>query len=305
MSTVREPSPKSLAAARPAVIPDLILADRVLPTSRRTLVQAVLNVTPDSFSDGGRFLTSGHPADAIAAGKALLDAGADIIDVGGESSRPGAQPVSVDEELRRVVPVVAALAEAGATVSIDTVKATVARAAVEAGAVIVNDISAGELDDELLPTVAELDAGYVLMHMQGTPRTMQHSPSYGDVVAEVVEFLATGLERLETLGLRPQRVAIDPGIGFGKTVAHNLELLRRLAELTRLGRPVLVGASRKSFLGHLTGQHEAADRVEASLAAATIAVLHGASIVRVHDVAATRHVVAVADAVTRGDPAAT
>jgi len=280
-------------------IPDLMVGAHVLPTSQRTLVQGVLNVTPDSFSDGGRFFTDGHPAVAIRAGRALVAAGADIVDVGGESSRPGAEPVAVDEELRRVIPVIEALAADGVTVSIDTVKAEVARAAVAAGAQIVNDISAGMVDPDLLPTVAELDVGYVLMHMRGTPRTMQVNPTYGDVVADIAAFLAEGLDRLAALGLPSERIVVDPGIGFGKTVAHNVALLRRLREFTALGRPVLVGASRKSFLGKLTGQDDADQRLESSLAAATVAVMNGASIVRVHDVEATCRAVAVADAVTR------
>lgn len=276
---------------------DVVLTDRVLATSQRTVIQAVLNVTPDSFSDGGRFLAGDHPSRAVEAGLALLEEGADIIDVGGESSRPGADPVDVNEELRRVVPVVEALAGAGATISVDTVKAAVAREAVGAGAVIVNDISAGSIDEQLLPTVAELDVGYIVMHMQGTPRTMQRDPTYGDVVAEVTGFLRGQLQRLATFGIAAERVIVDPGLGFGKTAQHNLALLARLDEVAALGRPVLIGASRKSFLGQVTGQEIAAQRLEASLAAATIAVLNGARVVRVHDVAATRHAVAVADAV--------
>ncbi len=269
-----------------------------LPTATRTVIQGVLNVTPDSFSDGGTFLgADGDLAPAIAAGRQMVADGADIIDVGGESTRPGAEPVSEALELARTVPVVRALAERGAVVSIDTTKAAVARAAVEAGALIVNDVSAGRMDPDLLPTVADLGVAYVLMHMQGTPRTMQHDPSYDDVVAEVFEHLAGGLHRLQAAGVDPERVVVDPGIGFGKTLQHNLVLLQRVGELTSLGRPVLVGASRKSFIGHITGTSDPADRLEGSLAAATLAVAGGARIVRVHDVAATVRSVAIADAV--------
>lgn len=283
--------------------PDLILRDgRILPTGSRTVVQGVLNVTPDSFSDGGVHLgPEGDVAPAIEAGRALAAAGADVVDVGGESTRPGAAAVSVEEELARTEPVVRALAADGIVVSIDTTKATVARAAVEAGAAIVNDVSAGALDPDLYPTVAELGVPYVLMHMQGTPRTMQRAPTYDDVVAEVYEHLATQLDRLEAAGVAGDQVVVDPGIGFGKTLQHNVTLLHHLRELTGLGRPVLVGASRKSFIGTLTRVEDPADRLEGSLAVAALAVAGGARIVRVHDVRETVRVVAVADAI--GAPA--
>ena len=279
--------------------PDLALpGGRVLPASRRTLIHAVLNVTPDSFSDGGSHLApDGDVAPAIAAGRAMVTAGADLVDVGGESTRPGAQPVSAEEELARTVPVVQALAEDGIVVSIDTTKAVVARAAVEAGAAIVNDVSAGRLDPELYPTVADLGVPYVLMHMQGTPRTMQQDPTYDDVVAEVFDHFVGELVRLEAAGVPRERVVIDPGIGFGKTVEHNLALLRHLRSFTSLGRPVLIGASRKSFIGKLSGGLGIEDRLEGSLAAAALAVAGGARILRVHDVAETRRALAVADAI--------
>lgn len=281
-----------------AVPPDLPLGDRVLPTAERAVVMGVVNVTPDSFSDGGLALDpDDHPGAAIAVGRALAAAGADVVDVGGESTRPGAAPVDVETELARVVPVVAALAAEGLTVSVDTTKARVARAAIEAGARLVNDVSAGSFDPELLGVVADADVGYVLMHLQGTPATMQLAPTYDDVVAEVGAALELGLDRLEAAGIARERVAIDPGIGFGKTVAHNVALIARLDRLTRLGRPVLVGASRKSFLGAITGVAEPRDRLAGSLAAALIAVERGARIVRVHDVAATVEALAVAAAV--------
>lgn len=280
--------------------PDLLLRDgRILPTGSRTVVQGILNVTPDSFSDGGVHLgPQGDVGPAIEAGRALAAAGADVVDVGGESTRPGAAAVSVEEELARTEPVVRALAADGIVVSIDTTKATVARAAVEAGAAIVNDVSAGALDPDLYPMVAELGVPYVLMHMQGTPRTMQRAPTYDDVVAEVYDHLATQLDRLEAAGVAGDQVVVDPGIGFGKTLQHNVTLLHHLRQLTGLGRPVLVGASRKSFIGALTGVEDPADRLEGSLAVAALAVAGGARIVRVHDVRETVRVVAVADAIS-------
>jgi dihydropteroate synthase len=280
--------------------PDLPLpGGRVLATGERPQIVGILNVTPDSFSDGGsHYDPDDHPGAAIAAGRALVAAGADVLDVGGESTRPGADPVEVDEELRRVLPVVEALAAEGAQVSIDTTKARVAREAVAAGAVLVNDVSAGTVDPDLLPTVAELGVPYVLMHRRGTPRTMQQDPSYADVVGEVYDFLAERLVELEGAGIPAARVAIDPGIGFGKTAAHNLTLLRRLREFTSLGRPVMVGTSRKSFLGRIVGSDEVEDRLEGSLATAALAVGAGAKLVRVHDVAATVRAVATAHAIT-------
>lgn len=284
---------------------DLVLADgRRLATGSRTLVQAVLNVTPDSFSDGGANLgPGGDVAPAIQAGRAMVAAGADLVDVGGESTRPGAEAVGEDEELARTIPVVRALADDGVVVSIDTTKAAVARAAVAAGAAIVNDVSAGTLDPDLSATVAELGVPYVLMHMQGTPRTMQHDPTYDDVVAEVFDHLAGHLERLESAGVPNERVVIDPGIGFGKTLEHNLALLRHVRDLTSLGRPVLIGASRKTFVGTLTGVEDPADRLEGSLAVAVLAAARGARILRVHDVQETVRALAVADAVAASAPA--
>lgn len=281
--------------------PDWNLGSVVLPTSKRTHIHGILNVTPDSFSDGGEhFDPVRHPQRAIDDALAMVEAGADIIDVGGESTRPGAQAVSDDEELRRVIPVVTALADRSVVVSIDTTKARVAREAVAAGALIVNDVSAGSLDEGLLPTVASLGCGYVLMHMQGTPRTMQNNPTYDDVVADIHQFLADKLAAVVELGIDRTRVAVDPGIGFGKTVAHNIALLRGLGRFTSLGCPILFGASRKSFLGHLTGAADVDDRLEASLAAAVIAAVSGAAIVRVHDVSETVRAIAIADAVVHG-----
>ncbi len=270
-----------------------------LDAAPRPLVMGVVNVTPDSFSDGGTaYDPADHPARAIAHARQLLDEGADLLDIGGESTRPGADPVGADEELARILPVVEALAS-DTVVSVDTSKAAVARAAVEAGALLVNDVSAGRLDDDLLPTVAELGVGYVLMHMRGTPRTMQQDTAYGDVVAEVYEFLARGLRRLADVGIASDHVLVDPGIGFAKTVDHNHLLLGAVRQFGELGAPVLVGTSRKSFLAADADLPSPADRVAGSVATATIAALAGAAMVRVHDVAQTRQAVDVARRMAR------
>jgi len=254
----------------------------------------VLNVTPDSFSDGGKFATLDA---AIEHGLRLAAEGADLIDIGGESTRPGAPAVSEEEELRRVVPVVRQLARrAGVPVSIDTTKAEVARAALDAGAEVVNDVSGLSRDPRLAAAVAESGAAVCLMHMRGTAADMQSHATYSDLLAEVRDELRQAIVRARTAGIRQDRIALDPGLGFAKTAEHNLLLLRRLRELTELGRPLVVGASRKSFLGKLSGK-PAAERLVGSVAAAVIAALHGAAIVRVHDVAATREALAVVDAV--------
>jgi dihydropteroate synthase len=251
---------------------------------RPSMVMGILNVTPDSFSDGGRFLDAGK---AVARGEAMIAEGAELIDVGGESTRPGAAPVDEAEELRRVIPVVKALASrTGAVISIDTRKAGVARAALDAGAGVVNDIEAQRTDPELWKAVAAAGAGYVAMHMQGSPQTMQADPRYQDVVGEVTGFFRERLLRLEACGVRPEQVLLDPGIGFGKTLDHNLALIRGLGVISTLGRPILFGVSRKSFIGRLFGA-EPDDRLGASLACALWAAGSGAGVFRVHDVAET------------------
>jgi dihydropteroate synthase len=249
-------------------------------------VMGILNVTPDSFSDGGRFL---DPARAIEHGLALARQGAAILDVGGESTRPGAEPVDAAEERRRVVPVIDGLRAAGtrARISIDTSKASVAEAALAAGADIVNDVTALRGDPEMGPLIARRGAGCVLMHMLGEPRTMQRDPRYGDVVSEVARFLGERLDAAVGHGIARERIWLDPGIGFGKTVAHNLELLSGLPELGALGRPLVVGTSRKSFLGELTGR-DFGGRVAATVATTVLAYERGARVFRVHDVAPTR-----------------
>ncbi|HMO65825.1 MAG TPA: dihydropteroate synthase [Verrucomicrobiota bacterium] len=260
---------------------------------RPALVMGIVNVTPDSFSDGGRYLEA---AAAAAHGRALLAEGADILDVGGESTRPGAAPVAEAEELRRVLPVVRELAAGGAVVSVDTMKPAVAAAALAAGAVIVNDVAAHRPDDAMLRTVAAAGAGYVAMHMQGTPATMQREPRYVDVVAEVDGFFGALLARLAAAGGLAEQAALDPGLGFGKTAAHNLALLANLGAFRKHQRPVLVGVSRKSFLGHLTGA-AVEERLPAALACAVLAAAAGAAIFRTHDVRATRQALTAAEAV--------
>ena len=252
-----------------------------LETGRRTLVMGILNVTPDSFSDGGRFL---RPEDAAAQGLRMVDEGAALLDVGGESTRPGAAPVSEDEETARTLPVIERLRRAtDVPLSIDTRKAAVARRALEAGADIINDISAGEGDPAMLELARATDAGLVLMHMQGEPASMQDDPRYGDAAAEVAAYLGGRLRAFTRAGVDARRIALDPGIGFGKRLEHNLELLARLPVLAALGRPILVGLSRKSFLGTLTGR-KVDDRLAAATGAHAYAITRGAHIIRVHDV---------------------
>lgn len=267
-------------------------------SGRRTLVMGVLNVTPDSFSDGGRYLQKDA---ALRRALDMAASGADIIDVGGESSRPGAEPVPLEEELRRVLPVIADLArEPGLIVSVDTRKAEVARAAIEAGAAMVNDISAMTADPDMAPVVAASGVAVCLMHMQGTPQTMQVAPAYGDVVTDVREYLRERAAAARAAGIAEDRIIVDPGFGFGKTLEHNLEMLRRLREFTDLGYPILVGTSRKSMLGALLGGAPPEDRTEGTAATVALAVANGASMVRVHDVREMWRVVCVADAVVRG-----
>jgi dihydropteroate synthase len=268
----------------------------LLPELPEPVVMGVVNVTPDSFSDGGEWL---DPAAAIAHGLELVQQGAAILDVGGESTRPGAQPVSEAEELRRVVPVLEGLAGAGARLSIDTSKAAVAAAALDAGASIVNDVTALRGDPAMAALVAERGCVVCLMHMLGEPRTMQLHPAYDDVVADVRASLAERLAFAVAQGIAAERVWLDPGIGFGKTVDHNLELLQRLDELVALGRPLVVGTSRKSFLGKITGR-EPQQRVAGTIATNVLALARGASVFRVHDVAEAHDALVVAAATLRG-----
>jgi dihydropteroate synthase len=259
-------------------------------------IMGVVNVTPDSFSDGGRYL---DPQAAIEHGRRLAREGARMLDVGGESTRPGADAVPADEELRRVLPVVEGLASTGAAISIDTSKAAVAAAAIDAGASYVNDVTAFRGDPGLAGLVAERGVDCCLMHMLGTPRTMQDDPRYDDVVSEVKAFLEERLAFAVAEGVPEERVMLDPGIGFGKTVAHNLELIRRLDEIVAIGRPIVFGVSRKSFLGKITGRGPD-DRAVATAAANVLALERGASVFRVHDVPETLDALAVAAATLAG-----
>jgi dihydropteroate synthase len=280
----------------PLVPHDLRVGDRVLPTSRRCLVMGVVNVTPDSFSDGGRYL---DPEAAATHGLALVDEGADLLDVGGESTRPGATDVPEAVELERVLPVVEELARtAGVPVSIDTRKAAVAAAALAAGATMVNDVSAGRHDPDLLGVAADAKVPLVLMHMLGTPATMQDDPRYDDVVAEVEAFLAERCLAAEFAGVDHEALVVDPGIGFGKRDQDNYALLDQLARFTRLGHPVMVGTSRKGFIGRALDS-PADQRVEGTAATVVWAVERGARIVRVHDVAPMVPVVRMTEAMLR------
>lgn len=268
---------------------------KTLPVDTRAHVMGVLNVTPDSFSDGGRYLSRDA---AVARAEQMLADGADIIDIGGESTRPGAAEVTVDEELARVLPVVEAVASTGAVVSIDTSKAEVARAACDAGAVIVNDVSALRFDPKMAQVVSDHGAGLVLMHMLGSPRTMQNDPVYADIVGEVKAALTGWAEQAQKTGIARESIAIDPGIGFGKTVEHNLKLVQATAELVATGYPVLIGASRKSFIGHVLDL-PVEQRVEGTAGVVAWAVAGGAQLVRVHDVAHMSRVVRMVDAIRR------
>jgi dihydropteroate synthase len=263
-------------------------------TLDRPLVMGVLNVTPDSFSDGGRFL---EPDAAVKHALEMVGEGADVIDIGAESSRPGAEPVPEAEELRRLIPVVQEVCRRVAVpVSVDTTKAAVARQALGAGAAIINDISALQADPAMAAVVAETGAGLVLMHMRGTPKTMQRAPRYGDVVAEVRDFLRERMESAGRAGIAADHIVLDPGIGFGKNLSHNLALLARLEELLPLGRPILVGVSRKSFIGE-TLSRGTGDRLMGTAAAVAVAVWRGAGMIRVHDVSAMKDVVRMVDAI--------
>ncbi|PZP62972.1 MAG: dihydropteroate synthase [Azospira oryzae] len=280
-------TPSSPASAR------LLRCGRFTLDLSRPLVMGVVNVTPDSFSDGGRYFSAQA---AVEHAKSLVAEGADLLDIGGESTRPGAEPVPVEEELRRVLPVLEAVVPLGVPVSVDTMKPEVMRAAIGVGVAMVNDIMALR-QPGALEAVARSDVAVCLMHMQGEPRTMQLNPTYSDVVREVRDFLAERMAAAEAAGIARERIVVDPGFGFGKTRSHNLELFRNLPAFAALGAPVLVGLSRKSVLGKLTGR-EVGERLAASLAAALLAVERGASIVRVHDVAATRDALAVLAAVS-------
>jgi dihydropteroate synthase len=266
--------------------------------ARHTLIVGILNVTPDSFSDGGEFL---QPDSAVARAADLVKQGADVLDIGGESTRPGAAPVAADEEIRRILPVIQRCREQlGVPISVDTYKASVAKAAIAAGASIVNDISAFRFDADLLQVVQESGAGIILMHLQGTPATMQRKPHYQDVVSEVKQFLSERMQVAFAHGIDSTRVMIDPGIGFGKSGEHNLQLLRRLEELKSLGQPILVGTSRKSFIAQTVGG-AIEDRDWGTAATVACCIAKGAHAVRVHNVELCSQVARMTDAVIRPD----
>ncbi|MGZ8578191.1 MAG: dihydropteroate synthase [Actinomycetota bacterium] len=272
--------------------------EHVFEVGARTLVMGVVNVTPDSFSDGGLFADAN---DAVVHAARLVDEGADLVDVGGESTRPGADPLPVDDELARVIPVIEGLraARPETSISVDTRHAAVAAAAIAAGADVVNDVGAGS-DPAMFGVVRDTGAGLILMHMLGEPTTMQDDPRYDDVVADVHAYLRERVEAAVFAGIGANRLAVDPGIGFGKDLDHNLAVLRDLERFTDLDAALLVGASRKRFIGSLTGVEDPRDRVEGSLAAAVWSAAHGADIVRVHDVRATVRALRVVDAIERG-----
>jgi len=268
--------------------------EKTFELGRRTWLVGVVNVTPDSFFDGGLYF---EPARAIERALALAAEGADIIDIGGESSRPGSSPISAKEEKRRILPVVEVLKQKnGILVSVDTTKAEVAEAALAAGADIINDISAGRFDPRMLPLAAESGAALILMHMKGTPRTMQVAPHYDDLLGEVKAFLRERLEAAESCGVPRENLLLDPGIGFGKKLEHNLALLNNLGALADLERPLVVGISRKSFIGKIL-RLEAPERLEGTIAAAVVSLLRGASLLRVHDLQAVKRAIAVAEAI--------
>ena len=258
------------------------VADRAIDLSRHSIIMGVLNVTPDSFSEGGEFFSAGK---AVEHGARMAAEGAQIIDVGGESARPGAEPVSADEELSRVLPVIAKLREkVSALISIDTTKAAVARGALEAGASIINDVTGGRGDPEMMKLAAEKKAAFIIMHMQGTPRTMQTNPHYDDAVGEVADFFRQQYVRALEYGIDSMAIAFDPGIGFGKTVEHNVELLSNLSRLRMHDRPIVVGVSRKSSLGKMIGSAEMSDRLAPTIAFTALLRERGANVLRVHDV---------------------
>ncbi|PYJ78601.1 MAG: dihydropteroate synthase [Verrucomicrobia bacterium] len=258
------------------------IGDRIFDLSRQGLIMGILNVTPDSFSDSGKFFTVEK---AVEHGLRIVREGAQIVDVGGESTRPGAEPVAAEEELRRVIPVIEKLrAKIDTVISIDTSKAQVARAAIQAGASIVNDVTGGRGDVEIMPLVAETKSAFIIMHMQGNPRTMQIEPRYVDVVSEVADFFRQQYARALEYGINPMAIAFDPGIGFGKTLQHNLELLARLDELHVHDRPLVIGVSRKSFLAKLIDSSEMKDRLAPAVALTSFLRARGANVFRVHDV---------------------
>ncbi|QIZ71569.1 dihydropteroate synthase [Oxynema aestuarii] len=285
--------------------PEASRSDRPFVWGRKTYIMGILNVTPDSFSDGGQYDTV---ETAIARARELVEAGADLLDLGGQSTRPGAREVSPEQERDRVVPVVRSLRDPSSPfastfenlpISVDTTRASVAEAAVEAGATWVNDVSGGLADPQMLPTIAALGVGAILMHMRGTPQTMQQLTDYDDLIGEIYRVLETQIDAAIAAGIPREKIVVDPGIGFAKTYEQNLEILRKIPVFRRLGVPVLIGPSRKSFIGHLLDRPDPKQRVWGTAAACCAAIAGGADIVRVHDVAEMADVCRVADAIFR------
>jgi dihydropteroate synthase len=271
------------------------IGDRIFDLSRQGLIMGVLNVTPDSFSDGGNFFDAEN---AVEHGLRIAAEGAHIVDIGGESTRPGAEAVAAEEELRRVIPVIEQLRrKSEIIISIDTSKAEVARAAVRAGASIVNDVTGGRGDEEMMPLIAETKSGFIIMHMQGTPQTMQIAPHYTDVVSEISDFFRQLYAHAIGYSIDPMAIAFDPGIGFGKTLEHNLELLAQLGRLRTCDRPIVIGVSRKSFLGKLINSAEISDRRAPAVALTSLLRMRGADVLRVHDVKENVNALKVTDAI--------
>lgn len=257
----------------------------------KTIIMGVLNVTPDSFSDGGKFLA---PDNAISRAQQMIEEGADIIDIGGESSRPGSEPVSEEEELNRIIPVLDALSSAEIPISVDTYKANVAEKALAKGAAIINDISGLNFDPELADVVAEHNASIILMHTLGKPKTMQKNIYYDDVIEDIHQYLENSIETAMNAGISEENIVIDPGIGFGKTIEHNLEIIKRLKEFSDLNKPILIGTSRKSFIGKILDL-PVEDRLEGTLATLAVSIMNGAKILRVHDVKESKRVTMMVD----------
>jgi dihydropteroate synthase len=299
-SMLQGPSGKQPREAMDTLHKDFILrcGPYTLNLSRRTHIMGILNVTPDSFSDGNAYL---EPAQAVIHAKQMVAQGADIIDIGGESSRPGSESITPQAELDRIMPVLeGVLQEVDVPVSIDTYKAEVAKAALESGAHIINDISGLRFDPDMAPVIARYGAPVVIMHIKGTPKDMQRNPIYESLIEEIIEYLKQGIELACAAGIDPDQIVIDPGIGFGKTVQHNLQILNRLSEFSVLGKPVLVGTSRKSFIGQILGL-PVEQREEGTAASVSCSILNGAHIVRVHDVAKMAQVVKLTDAIKQAD----
>ena len=275
----------------------LVIRKHAFDWGQRTYLMGILNVTPDSFSDGGKF---NHVESALTHAQDMISSGADIIDIGGESTRPNAEEITLEEELSRVIPIIARLRQkTSIPISIDTTKAKVAQAAIETGADIVNDISGGTLDRDMLPTVAQLQVPIILMHMRGNPKTMQKLTDYDNLIAEIYNFFDQQIQKAAAIGIKKSHIIVDPGIGFAKTHQQNIEILQRLTEFHHLNVPILVGTSRKSFIGHILQKPNPQARIWGTAATCCSAIAHGADILRVHDLAEMYDVARVADAIWR------